>query len=221
MDWALAISRNRNALLAVVAAIVALIGGREGGPIVRRIRNAALALLRPAEAAARRLIVIAARGVSVAPGSPRPPIGHAAAAPAAGVGRTPAFRLFECWPPVRPRRKAMKPHEVPRIRTFWGELPPPRPELSVAAAPPDPGSPVNAGRLRLRLRALEAALADLPRQARRLARWRARRQRGLRPCAPLRPGRPPGWRRRPDREVDVVLRECHALACEALRSDTS
>ncbi len=63
MDWALAIRRNRAALLAVVAAIVALLGGRDAGanPIARRLRSAALALLRAAELAARRLIVIAAR----------------------------------------------------------------------------------------------------------------------------------------------------------------
>jgi hypothetical protein len=54
MNWPLAIARNRTALLAIVAAIIALLGGREGGAISRQLRNAALALLRPAEAAARR-----------------------------------------------------------------------------------------------------------------------------------------------------------------------
>ncbi|MCA3563817.1 MAG: hypothetical protein IOC90_12360 [Methylocystis sp.] len=67
MDWPLAISRNRAALLAMVGAIAALLGGREAGAgwVARGLRNAALALLRPAESAARRLIVIAARGAGL------------------------------------------------------------------------------------------------------------------------------------------------------------
>ncbi len=63
MDWALAIRRNRTALLAVVAAIVTLLGGRDAStsPIDRRLRSAALTLLRPAELAAPRPIVVATR----------------------------------------------------------------------------------------------------------------------------------------------------------------
>jgi hypothetical protein len=62
MDWTRAIERNRTALLALAAAIAALIGGRDGeGRIARGLRNAAMALLRPAESAVRRLIVISAR----------------------------------------------------------------------------------------------------------------------------------------------------------------
>ena len=48
MNWSLAIDRNRDALLAIVAGI----GGREGGAVASGLRRAALALLRPAEAAA-------------------------------------------------------------------------------------------------------------------------------------------------------------------------
>ena len=42
--------------------------------------------------------------------------------------------------------------------------------------PPAPDDPLDATRLALRLRALGAALDDLPRQARRFARWRAARE---------------------------------------------
>ncbi len=70
MHWPLAISRNLDALRAVVAAIGALLAGHNER-IARRLRNAAFAMLRPAEAAARRLIVIAARGLR--PGG----VGHA------------------------------------------------------------------------------------------------------------------------------------------------
>ena len=39
--------------------------------------------------------------------------------------------------------------------------------------------------------------------------------------SPLRPGRPPGYRRKPIHEVDEVLIECDGLACEAMKPDTS
>ena len=131
MDWPLAIERNRQALLGIVASIVALLGGRDGaGPIARGLRKAALALLRPAEAAARRLIVIAAQGLRrsglVAPPSPRRPPPGAIPRRAGDGGRPPAFRLFD-----RPKRYRLalraEPRGIPRIRTFWGPpLAPPR-----------------------------------------------------------------------------------------------
>jgi hypothetical protein len=188
MDWPLAISRNRAALLAMVGAIVALLGGREAGAggVARGLRNAALALLRPAESAARRLIVIAARGLVAAPrsakfrpfaagrdmgGNAGKSIDPNAAGHAAGLSRPPAFLLFDPAKRFAPFRRAVLPRGVPRIRSFWGApapLPPAAPPAP-ALARPDPLAPVAIGRLRLRLGALERALADLPRQARRLA----------------------------------------------------
>jgi hypothetical protein len=233
MNWPLAISRNRTALLAVVAAIAALIGGRVGGgTIARSLRNAALALLRPAEAAARRLIVICARGLVVAPrhapGFLSWPVlcdGRDDAA-LSGAAPPPAFRLFDRRKRFVPLFRPLKPAGVPRIRAFWGPPAQP-PAANTQAMRPDPDAPVDATRLRLRLAALERALADLPRQARRLARWRARRlagpggSRSRSPGAPLRLGHPPGWRKRAGRAVDEILRECHLLALDALAPDTS
>jgi hypothetical protein len=77
------------------------------------------------------------------------------------------------------------------------------------------------------LQALKHALDTLPKQARRLARWHARRDFMLcqklpaRPMrlSPFRPGSPPGFRLRAIHEVDGILRESHALALDAL--DTS
>jgi hypothetical protein len=217
MDWSLVLRRNRTALGAVVSIIVALIGGREDGLLSRRVRSAALSLLRPAESALRRLIVIAARGLVAVPRA-RPlvatgirPGGAAAAA------RIPAFRLFD--PPLRfARLRPAPPRGVPRIRTFWGQAPAPRPMPSPPRTRPDPAAPVDASRLRRRLAAFERALADLPAQARRLARRLARAR--ATPPRPLRLGRPPGWRVRGARDVDRVLRECHALALDVL-ADTS
>jgi hypothetical protein len=93
----------------------------------------------------------------------------------------------------------------------------------VAEPGPPPDGLVNAKRLSRRLQALRLALDDLPRQARRLARWRLRREKAKTPKfrSPLRPGRPPGYRRKPIHEVDEVLIECHGLAWDAMKPDTS
>ncbi len=215
MDWSLAIDRNRSGLLAVVAAIAALLGATGSGLIARGLRHAALALLRPAESAARRLIILAARGLVL---SPRPAPAFAGSfGGGAGAGRVPAFHLFDRAKRLPRRALLAPPAGVPRIRSFFGPplvfLPP----VPVRPAKPAPSPLVEAGRLRRRLAALERALATLPRQARRLARWRARTR--LR-RSPLRPGPPPGLRRRGGRDIDHVLRECHALALDVL-ADTS
>ena len=75
MDWALAIERNREPLLRIVAALFAMIGLGEGGAVLRLpqpLHRAALGVLRPAEAAVRRLIAVAARGMAVKPHPTRP-----------------------------------------------------------------------------------------------------------------------------------------------------
>ena len=89
-------------------------------------------------------------------------------------------------------------------------------------APPTDGL-VNAVPLTRRLQTLKLALEDLPRQVRRMARWRARRETMPSPKfrSPLRPGPPPGSRRKPIHLVDEVLIECHGLAWDAMRPDTS
>ena len=77
MDWALAIERNSEALKGIVAALFAMLG-LEGEAVVGRIpqplHRAVLRVLRPAESAVRRLIVIAARGlvVKLVPSRPLP-----------------------------------------------------------------------------------------------------------------------------------------------------
>ena len=77
MDWALAIEKNRDALKRVLAMLVAMIEAAGGGAsglsdcgarqttLPRHLHRFVLRLLRPAEAAARRLIIIAARGLVV------------------------------------------------------------------------------------------------------------------------------------------------------------
>jgi hypothetical protein len=97
-----------------------------------------------------------------------------------------------------------------------------RPRYVEPAPPPDDGK-VNADRLHRRLAAIKAALEDLPRQVKRLLRWEARRNKMKIPkfTSPLRPGWPPGYRKRRRHEVDAVLRECRWLAKDAFKPDTS
>jgi len=230
MDWDLAIKRNSEALRGIVETLFALLGldGPETvGPIPHRLHRAVLRVLRPAESAVRRLIVVAARGlvVKVAPSRPMPK------GQRIGKGRgpsRPAFKLCDkriFFPELdNPRVKYAKyPPRVlflgpdSRLDDLW-----PRPQpVAKPVSPPD--GLVSATRISRRLQALKSALDDLPRQARRMARWRVRRENMPNPKfkSPLRPGPPPGRRRKPTHEVDEVLNECHWLAWEAMKPDTS
>ena len=94
-----------------------------------------------------------------------------------------------------------------------------------STSPGRPTRPAPRGRVGEALWALKAALEDVPRQAKRLMRWQARRRQiqTLKPifATPLRPGNPPGYRQKPTHEVDRVLKECNWLAYDAMRTDTS
>ena len=97
MDWALAIGRNRLPLLRIVAALFAMIGLGETGVVARVSRpvyRAVLMVLRPAEAAVRRLIVVAARGMVVAPKAARPAVSGRMISTRKGQGRV-SFQLFD------------------------------------------------------------------------------------------------------------------------------
>ncbi|WP_163272005.1 hypothetical protein [Chelativorans alearense] len=286
MDGTAAIERDRVALKRIVASLVAMAGlavgphpeaRAEGEPpktLPRHLWRAILRLLRPTEAAARRLVIAAARGLTVClppprkqrPASPAPllrSLGIAVmASPAdlSAIARRARAEARRAAAPARPRsvslplfdplRLSLSPelaeggrgrhgpaHAVPRI-LFPGLI-----EPSPLPRPPSRDDPVSAARLGQRLAALAAALDDLPGQARRFARWKARRDLGLtRRTAPLRGGRPPGGRLsrfdpsdvrdaagargqkapRNVREVDEILAHAHSLALYALESpDTS
>ena len=214
MSGSVAIETNRAALVRIVASLIAMAGGRP--VITRHVWCTILSLLRPAEAAARRLIIAAARGIVVPAPPPRKPapqlkpapltartlpqpadreaflrrFGLAVTGSAAGgaadlpleggpKGRrgcseaTPSFPLFD--PPRRlrltPARRYVPAHAAPRIMfpgvTRPHRLPPPPP-------PPSPDDLVSAAGVARRLASLAAALEDLPGQARRFARLKAR-----------------------------------------------
>jgi hypothetical protein len=209
----------------------------------RRLHRAILRLLRPAESAVRRLIIVMARGVTLPPPRPRkrtppsiflrkpggtgiylPPGVRLSVSPAQDRGRS-ALPLLD--PLRRPlslskgRRRHQAQTSIPRI-SFPGVT---APSPITPRLPPAPDDPLDATRLALRLQALGAALDDLPGQARRFARWKARKQAGAtRRSWPLRPGRAPGQRpaNRRRHEVHEVLSDLHWLAFEVLEHrDTS
>ena len=234
MDWDLAIKRNSEALKDIIAdlfAMLELAGLATVARLPRSVHSAVLRVLRPAESAVRRLIVIAARGlvVKLVPSRPKP-----AKPTAKGIGssRSPSFQLFDPRKRLKPVRAMKSIQRVPRIAF----LSPPDPTVAAilaaraarapspapAPAPPSDGL-ASAASLTRRLQALKSALEDLPRQAKRLVRWQQRRQAApdLKFLSPLRPGRPPGYRRKPIHEVDEVLIECDDLAWEAMKPNTS
>ena len=212
----------------------------------RHLHRLILRLLRPAESAARRLIIVMARGLVVAPVPPRrrkPATRPTFLRRPGGTGillppgvrlpanstrtRSVALPLLDPPKPFHPRGAAAP--GVPRI-SFPGSL---APSPIAPARPPMPDDPLDASRLALRLKALSAALDDLPRQAARFARWQARgadaagaqaAKRRTRRAWPLRPGRAPGQRppRQRGHEVYEVLHDLHALAFDVLDNpDTS
>jgi hypothetical protein len=255
MDGSAAIEKNREALKRILVSLLAMAGLASGAglspaftlapfpafSLPRRLHRAILKLLHPAEAAARRLIIAAARGIVVVlppvrPRKPKPvdpaPMLHrlgiavtmsradlaravaAKRAAALRAARPRKFRLSLLDPlknPFRGFRPIVPDRVVPRI-LFPGVS-----EPSHFPARPSPDDPVDAMRLGQRLAALSAALDDLPAQAKRFARWKARNDAALvrdreardariaqdrqdpavgrfRRITPLRPGRPPGGR---------------------------
>jgi hypothetical protein len=235
MGWTTTIESNRQALIRIVAALFTLVGlGSEEDRVERLTRaryRVALRVLRPAESALRRLIAVAAQGIAVKAGPVRQRPARRVAHEAPST-RRPAFRLFDARPylgPFRPRRRRLK--RLPRIAVLDGPDPRVprflgfRPPLQAAPPPPlpPPDDTINAQPLCRRLQAIKAALEDLPAQAQRLARWQAKPLAQRRPqvYSPLRPGRPPGSRKRPSHEVDHVLKDCQRLAYMAFETDTS
>ena len=181
MDWDLAIKRNSKALKGIIEVLFALLGldGTDAASrIPRSLHSAVLGVLRPAESAVRRLIVIAARNVVVklAPSRPMP---EGRKIVRGGGSTLPSFQLFDPLKRAKPLRVMKFTRLVPRIRfidydpRICALFPAPRP---VVEPPPPPDGLVSATRLHRRLQALKLALEDLPRQAKRLVRLQERRK---------------------------------------------
>src|SRR5687767_9288662 len=144
MDLDLAIDRNREPLLRIVAVMFAMIGLTEAGAVDRLSRpvyRAVLLVLRPAEAAVRRLIIVAARGMVVKPSRVRSaPVGLALSGK--GQGRV-SFQLFD------PRRRfdrahgrpTRSPRTQPRIRLIEVAFDPRIPLFRQPQPAPAPAAP--------------------------------------------------------------------------------
>lgn len=225
MDWDHAIERNREQLTRIVAALFAMVGLDEGGSVSRLsipIYRAVLRILYPAEAAVRRLIAVAARGLRVKLPPARPMPATLRSFQRKGLARM-SFPLCDprssCAP--QPRHSGLRTH--PRIHAFAnGQL-----VTILGRSPfdptPQPDGMADAVRLCHRLSAVKSALENLPREARRLARWQARvaAKPAVKFRKALRPGPPPAVDYMPQHEVNHALKECHWLAWEAAWRDTS
>lgn len=211
-----AIELDHEALHAIVAVLwrMAGFGGRfgHGQRILRSVHRAVTRLLRPAEAAARRLILVLARGIAAT--LPPAPV----AKPNSVQGLPGPVRRPSGWRPfalAEPMPRFAKPRPWPAILPARGD------------------SEIDGSRLAYRLDALCHALDDLRAQAGRLARWQARRKRARAKgvfCAihPLRPGPPLDLRGRAARrlkshELFGILTSAHRRAWWAFATppDTS
>ena len=99
MDWDHAIRRNSEVLAGIVADLFFMLGLVTLTDTVSRLPwptyRAVLRVLRPAESALRRLIVVAARGLAVKPMVSRPGKPGAAKPRKKGISRVPSFQLFD------------------------------------------------------------------------------------------------------------------------------
>ena len=239
MDWDEIVEQNRGRIIAAIAPLLAVLGfdPRRRDEMPRYFYRALLILLRPAESAARRLIVMAARGIvvtlrlSAARAFPRGFIRNN------DPERVPAFFLID---PL----KRFAPEGFGWAKEWgkdWGKVPSiPRisvPGLSTPFFPepkpfPSRDDVIDTSALVRRIRSLKSALETLPRQALRLARWRARGELAREAAkwtpgrlSPMRLGFPPGYHRTDRREIDRIMSDVHYFAGEAwgkwARPDTS
>lgn len=165
-------------------------------PLARVLRCKLLRLLRPAEALARRLVLLLARELPA--DAPASPVGKSARTPSqsrTAPGPQSSFRLFEpvaafSANAVRGRRQRPPKSAGPRLLDLSGPFPQPAVQCDEPPAP-------RPCRLIARIRGLQRCLAAPERHAARLARAMFRRAASVavfRRANPLRPGWPPGAR---------------------------
>ena len=220
MDIPAAIDLQKTALQRIIAGLFAMLGAA-GARIPLSLHRDIARELRPAESAVRRLIVTLAIITKLkAPPqrSPRPAPTGLVRAPRGS--RPLAFPLFDPRPRFGRDRKPKGPQ--PRILSLApGAVFTPLPRTKPVRDTSD-GMEASAHLLR-RLAAVKDALENLPRHVKRLARALARREKipHLQLKTPLRPGRPPGHRKKPRLEIDRILHECHWLARNVVAPNTS
>ncbi len=208
MDWQLVINRNREALLTLIVALMASLGLAPNGQLTtlpQFLYARALLIIRPAESALRRLIMIAAlqlnpRGVTLPKSRER------------------NADFVRQNPRVEPRLPTFD--LIDPLKTFGEEAPDYSTFGSAQGDESADRTPIPADALGRRLLALKNALESIPAQAKRLARWYAARDLALSQnqphrLSPIRPGPPPYSRRDKRSEMDKLLTECHLMAIHA------
>jgi hypothetical protein len=187
-----------------------------------RIIATIMQVLRPAESALRRLIVIAAKDLNPAMEASKPfPKGRILAR--SNAPARPNFSLFD----TRKRFTETRRIYATIIPKIWSvdPRPPLSPHFPLPEKPPEPppDTRIVARRLCLRLRAMATALDDIQHQAKRLVKLQARRATRVLTIAlsPLRIGKPPGYSKGTDREIDLILAQCHNLARTVTQPDSS
>ena len=219
MDWPLVIDRNRKALLTIIVALMASLGLVGGGRLTTLpffLYHRALRILRPAESALRRLIMILAHEMKLRGFKLR-------------AARRDGLAEFLVFSRPNPRGEPALPsfNLIDPLKIFGREAPDMDGFYSGENSDAPDMSPVPAASLALRILALKNALENLPRQAKRLARWYEQRdlayaQNLPHRYSPMRPGPAPASCRRNRDEIDEVLLECHLLAMYAgERQDSS
>lgn len=228
-DWAKAVERNRDILIRVVAQMFVMArivpgelpaSGLLMTTLPSAVYRAVLLILRPAEAALRRLIIMAAHDMTF---TPRPSDGRVqrsgfAGAIPQGSSRPPFFDMFD------PMKRFGFCGFTDADEAEIGED---KDEGRVSAKRPDPLNfvPVNALLLWKRLQGLHHASHNLDRHVRRYVRWNGRNRHVLRNNLPIkgrqrlsliRPGFAPGRCKNGKREVDELLSETHGLAMDIL-----
>jgi len=237
MDWTLALERNQTILLRHVAWLFAWLQLEVGSSVEtmpRRKRLTVLFVLRPSEAAYRRVVYIAmyVRGV-VAPVFKARAVqtskskSKLVAEQRAEIAPLP-FKLVDSRKrfDLHPDRPKYVKGPGPRVTDMWSDDPIfDRSDLyayqeRMKRPPPTPDDEISAKALCRRMNSLMAALQDLDGQVLRMAKLHGRmkwvqEQTGKRPLQTLRPGYPPGHRQRHRHAVDEILKETHQLALDA------
>jgi hypothetical protein len=216
MNWTLAVQLNQTALSRIIATLVAVLedyAGAQWVPVY--VHRMVTRILYPAESAVRRLIVIAAYKVTAKPAAEkaRPtvkwPDGLVIARSAARKRRR-SFRLFEPIAPLREPVPTHNPKRLPGIRLI--EIDPRLPELfrrpPANQKPAAPQGFISIRNISARLAAVRFAIDNIPREAKRLMRT-LDREKGEFKKLIIRPGPPPGRRKKPKEDIDHVLKECH------------
>ncbi len=219
MDWPLVIDRNRTALLTIIVALMVSLGLVSGGRLLTLplfLYRRALLILRPAESAVRRLIMIVAHEMAQRGFKLRP-------------ARRDGLAEFLVFSRPNPRDQPALPsfNLIDPLKTFGREAPDMDGFYSGEISDGPELTPISAASLGLRILALKHALENLPRHAKRLARWYEQRdlayaQNLPHRYSPMRPGPAPASEKRKTHEIDEVLLECHLLALYAgERQDSS